>query len=172
MLSILNVSSTVHFVNLTNDILSNDAAVILTDIQCKMPEFERYFLHVFAIILYECITKDKVSLVPLWLHIMKNLKVIEEQPNSFSMWQIKLVSSQISKILNSADKANPLLGVESMLAIKQKTTIILDKWEHGTHHLLTYYVLINNFVVNETLYFLRFEAFIQTVLDQWNCTSR
>lgn len=98
-----------------------------------MPEFERYFLHIFAIILYECITKDKVSLIPLWLHIMKNLKIIEEQPNSFSMWQIKLVSSQISKMLNSTDKVNPLLSVESILAIKQKTAIILDKWEHGTH---------------------------------------
>ncbi|XP_025163872.1 anaphase-promoting complex subunit 1 isoform X2 [Harpegnathos saltator] len=111
------------------------------DIQCKMQEFERYFLHIFAIILYECITKDKVSLIPLWLHIMKNLKIIEEQPNSFSMWQIKLVSSQISKILNSVDKANPLLSVESMLAIKQKTAIILDKWEHDLKPLLKQYLV-------------------------------
>lgn len=118
--------------------------IILTDIQCRMAEFERYFLHIFAIILYECITKDKVSLIPLWLHIMKNLRAIEEQPNSFSMWQIKLVSSQVSKILNSEDKTNPLLSVESMLAIKQKTAIILDKWEHGTHHLFIYYVLKND----------------------------
>lgn len=82
-----------------------------------------------------------MSLIPLWLHITKNLKAIEEQPNSFSMWQIKLVSSQVSKILNSVDKTNPLLSVESMLAIKQKTAVILDKWEHGIHSLLMSYVL-------------------------------
>ncbi|XP_014469767.1 PREDICTED: anaphase-promoting complex subunit 1-like [Dinoponera quadriceps] len=111
------------------------------DMQGKMPEFERYFLHVFAIILYECITKDKVSLIPLWLHIMKNLKVIEEQPNSFSMWQVKLVSSQISKMMNSVDKADPLLSAESMLAIKQKTAIILDKWEQDLKPLLKQYLI-------------------------------
>jgi len=98
-----------------------------------MPEFERYFLHVFAIIVYECITKDKVNLIPLWLRIIKNLKVIEEKPNSFSIWQIKLLSSQLSKRINSMDDANLLLSLESMLAIKQKTAVILDKWEHGNY---------------------------------------
>lgn len=93
-----------------------------------MPEFERYFLHIFTIIVYECITKDKVSLIPLWLNIIKSLKIIEEQPNSYSMWQIRLVSSQMSKKFSS-DETNPLLSVESMLAIKQKMSLILDKWE-------------------------------------------
>lgn len=97
-----------------------------------MPEFEQYFLHIFAIIVYECITKDKVSLIPLWLHIIKSLQYIEEQPNSFAIWQIKLLSSQVMRRNNFMDE-NPLFSVESMLAIKQKTAIILDKWEHGTY---------------------------------------
>lgn len=122
-------------------VLSNNAKCKFTDMQCKMPEFERYFLHIFTIIVYECITKDKVSLVPLWLHIIKSLKIIEEQPNSFSMWQIKLVSSQMSRRSSSVDNANPLLSVESMLAIKQKTVLILDKWEHGTCRLLMHFAL-------------------------------
>jgi len=97
-----------------------------------MPESERYFLHIFAIIVYECIIKDKVSLIPLWLHIIKSLKVIEEQPNSFSIWQIRLLSSHMRR-MNSIDDANLLLSMESMLAIKQKTAIVLDKWEHGNY---------------------------------------
>jgi hypothetical protein len=97
-----------------------------------MPESERYFLHIFAIIVYECIIKDKVSLIPLWLHIIKSLKVIEEQPNSFSIWQIRLLSSHMRR-MNSINDANLLLSMESMLAIKQKIAVILDKWEHGNY---------------------------------------
>ncbi|XP_011861283.1 PREDICTED: anaphase-promoting complex subunit 1 isoform X2 [Vollenhovia emeryi] len=99
------------------------------DVQCKVPEFEQYLLHIFAIIVYECITKDKVNLIPLWLHIIKSVKIIEEQPNSCAIWQIKLLSSQMRRS-NFTNDENPLFSVESMLAIKQKTAIILDKWEH------------------------------------------
>ncbi|XP_012223687.1 anaphase-promoting complex subunit 1 isoform X2 [Linepithema humile] len=119
------------------------------DVQCKMPESERYFLHIFAIIVYECIIKDKVSLIPLWLHIIKSLKIIEEQPNSFSIWQIRLLSSHMRR-MNSIDNANLLLSMESMLAIKQKTIVILDKWEHDMKSLLKQY-LINGMVQADTI---------------------
>ncbi|XP_039313778.1 anaphase-promoting complex subunit 1 isoform X3 [Solenopsis invicta] len=109
------------------------------DVQCKMPEFEQYFLHIFAIIVYECITKDKVNLIPLWLHIIKSIKIIEEQPNSFAIWQIKLLSSQLSRNSFTNDE-NPLLSIESMLAIKQKTAIILDKWEHDMKSMFKEYL--------------------------------
>ncbi|XP_077273571.1 anaphase promoting complex subunit 1 isoform X1 [Temnothorax americanus] len=119
------------------------------DVQCKMPEFEQYFLHIFAIIVYECITKDKVSLIPLYLHIIKSIKIIEEQPNSFAIWQIKLLSSQISRRNNFADDENPLFSIESMLAIKQKTAIILDKWEHEMKSVFKEY-LTNGMVQADT----------------------
>lgn len=104
-----------------------------TAAQWKTPEFERQFLHIFAIIVYECITKDKVNLIPLWLRIYQSVKIIEEQPNSFSIWQIKLLSSLLSRRINSVDDANLLLSLESMLAIKQKMAVILNKWEHGSY---------------------------------------
>jgi len=49
------------------------------------------------------------------------------------MWQIKLFSSQMLRKSNDINDANPLLSMESMLAIKQKAEVILDKWEHGTY---------------------------------------
>ncbi|CAL1682145.1 unnamed protein product [Lasius platythorax] len=128
------------------------------DAQWKMPEFERYFLHVFAIIVYECITKDKVSLIPLWLRIIKSLKIIEEQPNSFSIWQIKLLSSQLSRRINSVDDENLLLSLESMLAIKQKTAGILDKWEHDLKPLFKQY-LTNGMVQADTISLARMCAY-------------
>lgn len=41
----------------------------------------------------------------------------------------------------AADDANPLLSMESMLAIKQRAEIIFDKWEQGTG-LLRYVALL------------------------------
>ncbi|XP_029167221.1 anaphase-promoting complex subunit 1 isoform X2 [Nylanderia fulva] len=118
--------------------------------QWKMPEFERQFLHIFAIIIYECITKDKVNLIPLWLRIIQSVKIIEEQPNSFSIWQIKLLSTELSRRINSADDANLLFSLESMLAIKQKTTVILNKWEHDMKSLFKQYLTKNGMVQADT----------------------
>ncbi|XP_053998022.1 anaphase-promoting complex subunit 1 [Hylaeus anthracinus] len=95
----------------------------------EMTEFEKQFLHTFAIIVYECVIKDKVTLLPLWVNLIKSIEVIEKEPNSFSIWQIKLVSSQILKKSYTESK-NPLLSAESVLAIKQKISYIMDNWEH------------------------------------------
>ncbi|XP_076632222.1 anaphase promoting complex subunit 1 [Colletes latitarsis] len=95
----------------------------------EMTEFEKQFLHMFAIIVYECVIKDKVTLLPLWVNLIKSIEIIEKEPNSFSVWQIKLVSSQILKKSYTENK-NPLLSAESVLAIKQKISYIMDSWEH------------------------------------------
>lgn len=95
-----------------------------------MSEFEEQFLHTFAIIVYECVIKDKVSLLPLWMNLIKSLEIAEKEPNSFSIWQIKLVSSHMLK-KHYTDNKNPLLSAESVLAIQQKISFIMDSWEHG-----------------------------------------
>nr|XP_033324577.1 anaphase-promoting complex subunit 1 [Megalopta genalis] len=94
-----------------------------------MTEFEKHFLHTFAIIVYECVIKDKVTLLPLWVNLLKSIEIIEREPNSFSVWQIKLVSSQV---LNRSYTENrkPLLNAESVKAIVQKISYIIDSWEH------------------------------------------
>lgn len=94
----------------------------------EMSEFEKYFLHTFAIIVYECVIKDKVNLLPLWVNLIKSMEIIEKKPNSFSIWQIKLVSSQMLKKSYTENK-NPLLGTESILAMKQRISYIMDNWE-------------------------------------------
>ncbi|XP_076165385.1 anaphase promoting complex subunit 1 isoform X2 [Ptiloglossa arizonensis] len=101
----------------------------LEGLHSEMTEFEKQFLHTFAIIVYECVIKDKVTLLPLWVNLIKSIEIIEKEPNSFSVWQIKLVSSQILKKTCTENK-NPLLSVESVLAIKQKISYIMDSWEH------------------------------------------
>ncbi|XP_012141180.1 anaphase promoting complex subunit 1 isoform X2 [Megachile rotundata] len=94
-----------------------------------MSEFEEQFLHAFAIIVYECVIKDKVSLLPLWVTLLKSLEISEKEPNSFSIWQIKLVSSYMLE-KPCTENRNPLLSAESVLAIQQKISFIMDSWEH------------------------------------------
>lgn len=106
----------------------------LEGLHSEMTEFEKQFLHTFAIIVYECVIKDKVTLLPLWVNLIKSIEIIEKEPNSFSVWQIKLVSSQILKKTCTENK-NPLLSVESVLAIKQKISYIMDSWEHGNYYI-------------------------------------
>ncbi|XP_076677551.1 anaphase promoting complex subunit 1 isoform X2 [Andrena cerasifolii] len=95
----------------------------------EMTEFEKQFLHTFAIIVYECVIKDKVTLLPLWVNLVKSMEIIEKEPNSFSIWQMKLAFSQILKKSYRENK-NPLLSAESVLAIKQRISYIMDDWEH------------------------------------------
>lgn len=110
----------------------------------EMSEFEKYFLHTFAIIVYECVIKDKVNLLPLWVNLIKSMEIIEKKPNSFSIWQIKLVSSQMLKKSYTENK-NPLLGTESILAMKQRISYIMDNWERGMYHNFLYQILIFSF---------------------------
>lgn len=100
----------------------------------EMTEFEKQFLHTFAIIVYECVIKDKVSLLPLWVNLIKSMEIIEKEPNSFSIWQIKLVSSQMLK-KSYIESKNPVLGTESILAIKQNISYIMDSWERGKYYM-------------------------------------
>ncbi|XP_017886466.1 anaphase-promoting complex subunit 1 [Ceratina calcarata] len=95
----------------------------------EMTESERQFLHTFAIIVYECVIKDKVSLLPLWVNLIKCLEIVEKEPSSLSIWQLKLISSQM---LNKSciENKNPMLCAESILAIKQKISYVMDNWEH------------------------------------------
>lgn len=65
------------------------------------------------------------------------MEIIEKKPNSFSIWQIKLVSSQMLKKSYTENK-NPLLGTESILAMKQRISYIMDNWERGMYHSFLY----------------------------------
>nr|XP_034193924.1 anaphase-promoting complex subunit 1 isoform X2 [Osmia lignaria] len=108
-----------------------------------MSEFEEQFLHTFAIIVCECVIKDKVSLLPLWMNLIKSLEIAEKEPNSFSIWQIKLVSSHMLK-KHYTDNKNPLLSTESVLAIQQKISFIMDSWEHELTPYIKSYLTTGN----------------------------
>ncbi|XP_076758476.1 anaphase promoting complex subunit 1 [Xylocopa sonorina] len=116
----------------------------------ELTEFEKQFLHTFAIIVYECVIKDKVSLLPLWVDLIKSMEIIEKEPNSFSTWQIKLVSSQMLK-KSYVENKNPLFGAESILAIKQKISYIMDSWEHELISHIKSYLTTGNIQEDVTL---------------------
>lgn len=98
----------------------------------EMSESERHFLQIFPIITYECVIKDKVSFLPLWVNLYKTIEEIKRRPCSYLVWQIKLVASRIL-CDNYSEISNRLLTLESILAIKQKTSMIMDTWEDGKY---------------------------------------
>ncbi|XP_024938958.1 anaphase-promoting complex subunit 1 isoform X2 [Cephus cinctus] len=94
----------------------------------EMTQMEKHFLQTFAIIVYECVVKDKVSLLPLWINLFKSIEVIERRPSTYLVWQIKLIASQVLRS-NYLERSNPLLSTESVLALTQRTALIMDTWE-------------------------------------------
>ncbi|KAI4480329.1 hypothetical protein M0804_010327 [Polistes exclamans] len=102
-------------------------------------QFEQYFLQAFAVIVYECVIKDKVGLLPSWVSMVKNMEILEKQPNSFSIWQIKLLSSLMLHKLVSKE-SNPLLSSETIFAIKQKVSLILDESENELIPVIKHYL--------------------------------
>ncbi|XP_043478595.1 anaphase-promoting complex subunit 1 [Leptopilina heterotoma] len=113
----------------------------------EMSESERHFLQIFPIITYECVIKDKVSFLPLWVNLYKTIEEIKRRPSSYLVWQIKLVGSRIL-CENYSETSNRLLTLESILAIKQKTAMIMDLWEDELVPLIRQY-LINGTVQAE-----------------------
>uniref|UniRef100_A0A0C9RW07 ANAPC1 protein n=1 Tax=Fopius arisanus TaxID=64838 RepID=A0A0C9RW07_9HYME len=105
----------------------------------EMSESERYFLQTLAIIVYECVIKDKVSLLPLWVNLYKSVEVSEKRPSNHLIWQIKLVAAHVLTRCQVED-CNALLSVESVLAIKQRVSLILDMWEEELRPVLKKYI--------------------------------
>ncbi|XP_057330298.1 anaphase-promoting complex subunit 1 [Microplitis mediator] len=97
---------------------------------------EKHFLQTLAIIVYECVVKDKVSFLPLWANIYKSIEAIEKTPDAHLVWQIKLITSYT---LLKNQQARALLSVESVLAIQQRLALIIDSWEHEVKPLIESY---------------------------------
>ncbi|XP_066581363.1 anaphase-promoting complex subunit 1 isoform X2 [Prorops nasuta] len=104
--------------------------------------YEKQFLQTFAIIAYECVVKDKISLLPIWVNLLKSIHLLRSKPNGFSIWQIKLISSQLLK--KDLEEKNLLLSQENVLALKQKTAFILDEWEKELNPIIKNYSKTGN----------------------------
>lgn len=138
--------------------LKNDVEIV---------NFETQFLQTFAVIIYECVIKDKVSLIPLWTNIVRNIEIIEKRPNSFSIWQIKLICSHLLKSF-SVEEKHSLLSKETILAMKQTVSLVLDTWEAGKY---IFSSLMHNFIGYELIiieYFDRSQTVDQNFHYQWN----
>ncbi|KAH0560894.1 anaphase-promoting complex subunit 1 [Cotesia glomerata] len=98
---------------------------------------EKHFMQTLAVIVYECVIKDKISFMPLWINIYKSIEVIEKTPDAGLVWQIKLVSSYT--MLKAQQQTQPLLRIESVLAIHQRLALIVDSWENEVKPLIESY---------------------------------
>lgn len=92
------------------------------------------FLQAFASIVYECVIKDKINLLPIWVNVIKSIEIVKTKPNSFMIWQIKLMCSFLLRRNNASEVENPLFRLENALTVHQKLASIMDGWEHGDYN--------------------------------------
>ncbi|KAK0085319.1 hypothetical protein PV325_005429 [Microctonus aethiopoides] len=88
---------------------------------------EKHFSQTLAIIVYECVVKDKVSLLPLWVNIYKSIKAIDKRPTNYLVWQIKLLSSHML-LKDQHERSSALLSIESVLSIRQRVALVINSW--------------------------------------------
>ncbi|XP_008202865.1 anaphase-promoting complex subunit 1 [Nasonia vitripennis] len=89
---------------------------------------ENHYLQILISMTYECVIKDKINFLPLWISIYKTLVTIEKEPTTNLIWQIKFLHSFkfCNNFFQGVDK---LLNVENILANKQHLYLITDSWE-------------------------------------------
>lgn len=118
----------IHSESSTSEILENliQAYEIPQEISIK----ENHNLQILITMTYECVIRDKINFLPLWISICKALGTIKSQPKLNSTWQIKLVYS-FSSFCGYFQRLEKLLNSENILANKQQICCIADEWESG-----------------------------------------
>ncbi|XP_049852727.1 anaphase-promoting complex subunit 1 isoform X1 [Schistocerca gregaria] len=92
---------------------------------------ERQIIQLLATVVYECVTQDKLSILPMWLTIIKTVQSMATEPNHLLMWQLKLVTAQgISRASwRQGQSVLPLVSSDMALSVIQRVLQILDSWE-------------------------------------------
>lgn len=109
--------------------------------QCvKNTKDERELVQMLRMATYECVIKDKLCILPMWITFIKIMKKMRMNPTSYNMWQMKLLMSQIdnhnqryttTRTEGEAQKIDvePLLSLEFAISIKQRVSNETDSWE-------------------------------------------
>jgi hypothetical protein len=98
------------------------------EIPQEISVIENHYLQNLITMTYECVIRDKINFLPLWVSIYKILETVERQPKTNHIWQIKFLYS--FKHCNEYE-LEKLLNMENIFANKQRICRIMDKWENG-----------------------------------------
>ncbi|XP_011495610.1 PREDICTED: anaphase-promoting complex subunit 1 [Ceratosolen solmsi marchali] len=99
------------------------------EIPQEISVIENHYLQILITMTYECVIRDKINFLPLWVSIYKILTTIEKQPKTNQIWQIKFLYS-FKHCNDYFYELEKLLNMENIFANKQRICRIMDKWEN------------------------------------------
>lgn len=96
---------------------------------------ENHYLQSLLTITYECVIRDKISLLPWWLHVYKLPVVLNTKMNPLIIWQMKFPCLP-SLYKDYCQEMERLINIENILANKQRIRLEMDSWESGLFNIL------------------------------------
>ncbi|XP_023247681.1 anaphase-promoting complex subunit 1 [Copidosoma floridanum] len=99
------------------------------EVQLDISVSENNYLQTLIRITYECVIRDKVNLLPLWVNFTKSIFTIIKNVEIHFIWQIKFLYS-LGLTKDYCKGLQKVLSIENILANKQQISFIIDSWEH------------------------------------------
>ncbi|XP_046664707.1 anaphase-promoting complex subunit 1 isoform X3 [Homalodisca vitripennis] len=90
---------------------------------------ELQVMHFLTKIVYECVTHDKLSIIPIWITIIKAIQNLYCSPCGHLVWQLKLMIAHGQSPCD--DGSLPSISPDMALSIKQQVFTVLESWEQN-----------------------------------------
>ncbi|KAF5270424.1 hypothetical protein FQR65_LT05612 [Abscondita terminalis] len=95
------------------------------NLNCDSGENESKFLKMITRATYECVIKDKETILSNIIALIKIVQDFKRSPNSLQIWQFKLILTQVLE----NDLSSHLISPEVMLSLKQNLINVINEWE-------------------------------------------
>nr|CAD7262920.1 unnamed protein product [Timema shepardi] len=96
---------------------------------------EQRHLHLLTMLVYKCVTQDKLSILPVWVTLFKALWSVHTNPSVLLTWQLKLLSTQ-----TMIQTRSQLVAPELALSVQQCVTSLIEVHESELKKLLKQYL--------------------------------
>ncbi|XP_063230624.1 anaphase-promoting complex subunit 1 isoform X1 [Bacillus rossius redtenbacheri] len=99
---------------------------------------EQELVQLLTVLVYKCVTEDKLCAVPLWVSVLEALRSLQRSPQLLPCWQLKLLRAQFL-----ARPVSDLVAVDVALSLEQRLGRLLQSWEPELEPVLKEYVSNN-----------------------------
>ncbi|XP_066251923.1 anaphase-promoting complex subunit 1 [Euwallacea similis] len=113
----------------------------------KASQFEQRIVQILTRTVYDAVVKDKMMVVVVIVALLKTIMNLQYQSDSAGLWQLKIIIQQILVEPSSSS----LISKETILALKQEVTSLLDRHEEGLKPAIQQYLCGKDFDSNEML---------------------
>lgn len=110
----------------------NDISNQINKVSLNMSITESQYLNILKTITYECVIKDKVNFLSLWVEFAETILTLSPDLEFNFIWQVKFLHlfGLSSNFLKELDN---FINIENILANKQQLDQIVDMWKNGLY---------------------------------------